>query len=393
MNLTTTRITLALLISLLMQCRAAADERPLEDRLIGYTELRTNLPGGRHANVRTMRAATVKGDGSGRRLVADELIDDPDAWTQLTGWSPDGEQAIVYRGWQDPENAKWEEQHQRFRHLPGKWQLDTYLVGLPSGKVTNVSGVERVSHFNFGLFFMPRGRHLGFTALINGVSKPWVMDLDGRNKRDVSGEGSGFTYGYSASPDGELITYHENYQVYIANADGSNRRHIKTGNPFDFAPRWSADGQWLMFVSGVRGRSTPYVVRRDGTGLRKLADLGGYQGWILFLDVPDHHQGSSDAPMWSADGKSVFYTAKVGDNVELFHVPLDGKPRQLTQSAPGTLHYHITPSSDGRWLMYGSKRDGVRQLFVRDLTDGRETQLTNLKPGHAAMWPHWRPIN
>ena len=63
------------------------------------------------------------------------------------------------------------------------------------------------------------------------------------------------------------------------------------------------------------------------------------------------------------------------------------------QSAPGTLHYHITPSADGRWLMYGSKRDGVRQLFVRDLTAERETQLTNLKPGHAAMWPHWRPVD
>lgn len=43
-----------------------------------------------------------------------------------------------------------------------------------------------------------------------------------------------------------------------------------------------------MFVCGVRGRSNPYVVRWDGTGLQKLADLGGYQGRILFLDVPDH---------------------------------------------------------------------------------------------------------
>ena len=370
-----------------------ADEPRLTDRRIGYTELRTNLPAGRHANVRTMRAVTVKADGSGRQLVAQELVDDPDAWTQFVGWSPDGEQAIVSRGWQDPANAKWEEQHRRFRMLPGKWQLDSYLIDMKTGEVTNVTSVERVSHYNGGLFFMPRGKHLGFTPLINGVSKPYVMDLDGRNKRDVSEEDAGFAYGYSASPDGELISYHENYQVYIANADGSNKRHIRTGNPFDFAPRWSADGQWLLFVSGVHGRSNPYIVRRDGTGLRKLADLNGYQGWILFLDVPDFHQGSSDIPVWSADGKSVFYTARVDDNVELFHVTLDGETRQLTKSTPGTLHYHITPSGNGRWLLYGSKRDGVRQLFVRDLTNGRETQLTNLTPGHAAMWPHWRPIN
>ena len=356
---------------------------------IGYTELRTNLPGGRHANVRTMRAVVIKADGSGRRLLAEGLIDDPDAWTQFAGWSPNGRQAIVYRGWQDPENARWEEEHKTFRMLPGKWQLDSCLVDLATGTIANVTAVERVSHYNGGLFFLPEGRGLGFTPLIDGVSKPFVMDLDGRNKRDVSGKDAGFAYGYSASPDGKLISYHENYQVYIADADGSNKRHIKTGNPFNFAPRWSPDGEWLLFVSGVHGGSNPYVVRRDGTGLRKLADIGGYQGWILFLDVPDFHQGSSDVPVWSADGKSVFYTAKVEDNVALFQAKLDGATIQLAKSAPGTLHYHATPSPDGKWLLYGSKRDGVRQLFVMRLSDRAERQLTKLQPGHAAMWPHW----
>ena len=371
---------------------AEADEPQLADRLIGYTELRTNLPGGRHANVRTRRAVVIEANGPGRRLIAENLADDPDAWTSFSGWSPDGKQAVISRGWQDPENAKWEEQHRRFRMLPGKWQLDSSLVDLATGKAVNVTVIERVSHYNGGLFFMPDGKHLGFTPLINGVSKPWVMDLDGRNKRDVSGKDAGFAYGYSASPDGKLISYHSNYQVYIANADGSNKRHIKTGNRFDFAPRWSSDGQWLMFVSGVRGRSNPYVVRRDGTALRKLADLGGYQGWILFLDVPDFHEGSSDVPVWAADGKSVFYTAKVDENVELFQVTLDGETKQLTKSAAGTLNYHITPSADGRWLLYGSKRDGVRQLFVMQLSDHVERQLTKLTPGHAAMWPHWQPV-
>ena len=370
---------------------AGADSPRRPDRLIGYTEFRTDLPGGRHANVRTKRAAIMNGDGTGKRSVANKLVDDPDTWTQFAGWSPDGKQAIVSRGWQDPENARWEEKHERFRMLPGMWELDTSLVDLATEKTSNVTAIERVSHYNGGLFFMPDGRHLGFTPLINGVSKPFVMDLDGRNKRDVSGKDAGFTYGYSASPDGELISYHENYQVYIAKADGTNKRHIKTGNPFDFAPRWSVGGRWLLFVSGVRGRSNPLVVRRDGTGLRKIADLGGYQGWILFLDVPDFHQGSSDLPVWSADGKSVFYTARKEKNVELFQVALTGTTTQLTQSAPGSLHYHPTPSPDGRWLLYGSMRDGVRQLFVMRLADHDERRLTDLKRGYAAMWPHWCP--
>ena len=369
---------------------AAEQPTPGRGRLIGFTKFQSNLPGGRHANVRTMRAMIMKADGSAARAIAKHLVNDPNSWTQFAGWSPDGRQAVVNRGWQDRENARWEEQHRRFRMLPGKWQLDANLVQIATGKTVNVTAVERVSHYN-AISFRPDSKNLLMASLIKGVSKPFLMDLNGRNKRDVSGKDAGFVYGYSASPDGKLISYHSNYQVYIAKADGTNKRHIKTGNRFDFAPRWSADGKWLMFVSGVRGRSNPYIVQRDGRGLRKLVDLGGYQGWILFLDVPDFHEGSSDMPVWSADGKTVFYTGKVGKNVELFRVTLKGKITQLTKSKPGTLHYHISPSTDGHWILYGSQRKGVRQLFVMRLADRAERQLTNLRKGQAAMWAHWQP--
>ena len=46
----------------------------------------------------------------------------------------------------------------------------------------------------------------------------------------------------------------------------------------------------------------------------------------------------------------------------------------------------------GRQLLYGSKRGGVRQLFVLNLADRDEQQLTDLKLGHAAMWGHWQPV-
>ncbi len=369
----------------------AADEPSAP--LIGYTEFQTNLPGGRQANVRTMRAMTVQQDGTATHAIAAELVDKPNSWTQFVGWSPAGRQAIVARGWEDPKNAQWEEEHKDFRFDPGMWELDSCLVDLATNKITNVTAVERVSNYNGGLFFLPGGKGLGFTPLIKGISKPYVMDLDGRNKRDVSGNGTGFTYGYSASPDGQLISYHENYQVYIANADGTGKRHIETGNPFNFAPAWSPDGQWLLFVSGEHYNCHPHIVRRDGTGLRKLADRNGYPGFIAFLDVPDFHNGSSDLPIWSKDGQRIFFTAKdtTTGNVELYEITLDGKLTQLTKTPTGTLHYHPTPSPDGKQLLIGSKRNGVRQLIVMNLADHGERQLTHLVAGHAAMWPQWQP--
>jgi len=358
---------------------------------IGYTELATDLPGGRHANVRTMRAMVINADGTERRTVAGELADSPDEWTQFAGWSPDGKQAILTKGWQSAENARWEEEHKTFRMDAGQWQLDACLYDPAAQKAFNPTAVERVSHCNTGLFFMPDGNRLGFTALIDGVSKPFSMDPDGRNKRDLSNAEPGFTYGFSASPDGKLISYHRDYQIFTAKADGTEQHRIETGHAFNFGPAWSPDGAWLLFVAGSHDHSHPFVVRRDGTGLRQLADRQGYQGSVQILDVPDFHEGSSDTPVWAAKENTVFYTARADDAVELFRTRLEGPPERLTFSSPGTLHYHPQPSPDGTSLAYGSLRQGVRQLFTMDLADRKETAITHLEKGRGALWPHWQP--
>lgn len=367
-------------------------ETPRPETLIGYTELRTNLPGGRHANIVTMRAMTVRADGALKRTVALELSREPETWTQFAGWSPDGRFAILGRGWESPENGRWEEEHKQFRFTPEGWLVDSFLVDVAGGQATNVTGVERVSFYNTGLFFWPGdATRLGFQALIDGNSHPFRMDRNGKNKFDLTADSKEFAYGFSASPDGRRIAYHKSYQVYVADADGANVQHIKTGQPFNFAPQWSAEGSHLLFVSGEHYNCHPHVVEADGTGLRKLADRGGYRGVVEFLDVPDFHGGSSDVPMWAVDGKSVFYTSQVSRNVELFRVTLAGQFTRLTQTPEGSLHYHPQPSPDGRWLAYGSKRDGVRQLYILRLDDNREYRLTDLAPGHAAIWPHWQP--
>lgn len=367
----------------------AALKRP--GNMIGYNELRTNLPGGRFANTSTMRAIVVRADGKGRRELAKELALKPNTWTQFSGWSVDGKQAFVHIGWEDPENAAWEEEHKSFRMEPGKWLIDCCLVSLSTGHVKNLTAVERISNYNTGVFPWPNdpGRY-GFTALINGESHPFSMKIDGTDKLDLS-RGAGFTYGFNASPDGKRISYHKNYQVYLADTDGGNPILIETGNPFNFAPVWSPDGNWVVFVSGEHYNCHPYIVKRDGTGLKKVADRGGYIGVTLFLDVPDYHDGSSDTPAWSMDSKWIYYTAKVGEAIELMRVSLDGKIEQLSHSAPGVSHYHMKPSPDGKWLLFGATRDGVRQLYVSK-ADGSEAQpITKLKPGYAAMWGGWQP--
>ena len=388
------RVCVLMAFSILSDFTLAESAEPKRPSLlIGYNEHRTNLPGGRQPNVSTNRAMLVKADGSDRRLLATDLAEESGAWTQFAGWSPDGKTAIIGRGWESLENAKWEEEHKTFRFTSEGWLYDTYLVDVATGRAENVTAVERVSFYNTGVFFWPNdSKKLGFTALIGGNSQPFSMDRDGRNKVDLTKNSNGFAYGFSSSRDGSRISYHENYQVYLADADGSQRVHVQTGQPFNFAPTWSPDGQWVLFVSGEHYNCHPHIVRANGTGLKKLADRAGYRGVTEFLDVPDFHGGSSDTPVWSVDGQSVFYTAKVGNNIELFQVTLAGSSEQLTRSAEGTLHYHLRPSPDGKWIVYGSKRNGVRNLFLMRLKDRDEHRLTDLPPGHAAMHAHWQSV-
>ena len=53
--------------------RAADPDDDPPDLLIGYSEFRTDLPGGRYVNEATRRAVVVKADGTGRRTLAEEL--------------------------------------------------------------------------------------------------------------------------------------------------------------------------------------------------------------------------------------------------------------------------------------------------------------------------------
>ena len=385
-------LSFALLLTLF--CPTSADDPPGSPPLIGYTQHRTNLPGGRHANVCTSRAMLVRADGTQLQTIGSELADIPGAWTQFAGWSPDGRTAVVLRGWESAENAQWEEEHKTFRFTLEGWLVDSFLVDMASRKAQNVTAVDRVSFYNSGLFFWPADpSKLGFTALIDGNSQPFRMDRDGRNKTDLSKDSNGFSYGFSSSPDGSRISWHENYQISLADADGSNRIHVQTGHPFNFAPSWSPNGKWLLFVSGEHYNCHPHIVKADGTGLKKLVDRGGYRGVTQFLDVPDYHDGSSDVPVWAADGQSVFCTATISGSVELLRVTLAGRISQLTHSAEGTSHYHPKPSPDGQWLVYGSNRNGIRNLYVMQLADGKEHPLTNVPAGHAAMHAWWQPAD
>jgi len=253
-----------------------------------------------------------------------------------------------------------------------------------------------VSNYNAGLTPWPGDpARATFAPLINGIQHPFVMDSDGRNKKDLSSGQEGFTYGCSVSPDGLRITYNKDYLVYIADKDGANPRRVdeKPAHTFQFVPTWSPDGKWILFLAGEHYNCHPHLVRADGTGLRQLADRGGYIGVMEPLKFPDFHSSSSDVPVWSPDSRWVYYTATVGETMELMRVSIAGKEEQLTHSRPGVAHYHPKVSPDGRLIVFGSTRDGAGAQYVAN-ADGRDIHpITKPAPGRVQMHAHWQSLN
>jgi TolB protein len=97
----------------------------------------------------------------------------------------------------------------------------------------------------------------------------WVMNADGSNKKRLTGNGA-TNWAPSWHPDGKRIifasnmddwredlkTFGHNFELYLINADGSGLERLTTNSVFDSFPMFSPDGRKLAFASN-RNKENP----------------------------------------------------------------------------------------------------------------------------------------
>jgi Tol biopolymer transport system component len=117
----------------------------------------------------------------------------------------------------------------------------------------------------------------------------WTIDADGSNLLDLTPWPS-LEYGATWSPDGKQVVFgslrgsavERGEDLFIIDANGDNLARL-TSTGGNGAPAWSPNGRWIAFVSNRVGNPDVYLMRPDGSRLRRLTThrAGGYSPtWI-----------------------------------------------------------------------------------------------------------------
>ncbi|MEO5580795.1 MAG: BamA/TamA family outer membrane protein [Gemmatimonadaceae bacterium] len=183
---------------------------------------------------------------------------------------------------------------------------------------------------------------------------------------------NGRTLAFTAQREGKDVLY----LLDLASRNVKKRIDI----PVDAvtAPSFSPDDSRIVF-SGTKGGITDlYVIDADGRNLRQLTS-----------DVYGDLQ-----PSWSPDGTRVAFASDRGPQTDLarlkigkWQISLIDPETKAIEMVPNQAGHNINPSwaPDGSSIAYISDRTGVSNVFLYDLRDKQQYQLTNVLGGVTAI--------
>jgi Tol biopolymer transport system component len=210
------------------------------------------------------------------------------------------------------------------------------------------------------LFLSSKGGGKGLWKLENGAAREIWKGSDG-----------GVMAAPAISPDGTKICFSYRKQgregLYVMNADGTSVRALVDSFSVRGIASWSPDGKWIA-AAGNQG---------NGTSIFKIPVDGGPP--VRLLDTLSYH------PVWSPDGKRIIYAEPQlgGGTLPVKAITPDGTPVPMPDIEVTYLGspYRFVPHTNLLVFLKANADISKRNFYLVDLDTGKQSQLTDLKPG------------
>ena len=268
--------------------------------------------------------------------------------------------------------------------------LATLLQTIPadSGEVH----LRNIRQLTFGgqnaeAYFSRSGRQIILQRQVSdsACDQQFVMNADGTNLHRVSSGNGRTTCGYFFDNDHRIFyatTEHGgaacpprpdysrgyvwalyDYDISVANADGSGTRRITDNPRYDAEGTLSPDGKTIVFTSLRDGDLDIYTMHVDGTNLKRLTRTLGYDGGPFFS--PDGKQIVYRAWHAQTAADSGEYTSLLAQNLvrptrmEIWVMNADGSnQRQVTNLGGANFAPYFHP--DGHRILFASNHKNPR---------------------------------
>jgi len=202
------------------------------------------------------------------------------------------------------------------------WPIyDTYQVFTSKADGSDLKQLTRAHGYNAESTITRDGKHIVFTSTRTGDLDIYTMNADGSSVKQLTNE-LGYDGGPFWSYDGKKIVYRAehpktpeaiadykdllskglirpgNLEIWVMNADGSNKHQVTHNGAANFAPYWHPDGKRIVFASNMadpkNGRDFDlYLINEDGSGLERITYAPDFDAF----------------PMFSSDGKRLVWAS------------------------------------------------------------------------------------
>lgn len=254
-----------------------------------------------------------------------------------------GKRRLVHAG--DAVQPSWSPNGLRIAYWSGftpSGERVIWTVPAEGGRPVQVTTGESV---DWNPVWSPDGRHLYFASDRSGITSLWRVPIDERTGRAGTPEPvvtSGQSMLLSFATDGRRLAYASDetrttlekvpFDAVSGTVAGPAVAITQTSERV-ITIDVSRDGRWLVYQTSIP-REDLFVVRPDGSGLRRLTD-------DKFKDRQ---------PRWSPDGTRIAFYADRGGKYEIWTIRADGSRLERVANLPVEKAFHPIWSPDGRWL-------------------------------------------